>query len=146
MSVTIAAATDDSEAAVVAAVGSTTKVVREHVHFEEEVLSDVEEVLSNADDVDMEVDGEGLVSPPSSPQLSPTTPEGEEEGRNGEKKKVYPGTINARFVKRQSAKQSLRGLEHALKASIAKTGPQQESGRLCKCLFLFILVCCLVGA
>ncbi|KAF9290285.1 hypothetical protein BGZ88_007385 [Linnemannia elongata] len=130
VSVTIAAATDDSEAAVVAAVGSTTKVVREHVHFEEEVLSDVEEVLSNADDVDMEVDGEGLVSPPSSPQLSPTTPEGEEEGKNGEKKKVYPGTINARFVKRQSAKQSLRGLEHALKASIAKTGPQQESGRL----------------
>ncbi|KAF9541644.1 hypothetical protein EC957_002885 [Mortierella hygrophila] len=125
-SVTIAAATDESEG-VVADVRSTR---REHVHFEEEeVLSDVEEVFSDADeDVDTDVDGEGVVSPPSSPQLSPTL-EGGEERRKG-KKKVYPGTINARFVKRQSAKQSMRGLEHALKASIAKTGPKQESARL----------------
>ncbi|KAF9141824.1 hypothetical protein BG015_001157 [Linnemannia schmuckeri] len=111
-SVTVAAATDETEA--VAAVGSTTTVVREHVHFEEEVLSDVEEVLS---------DGEETVSPPSSPQLSPIL-----DGDG--KQKVYPGTINAKFVKRQSAKQSVRGLEHALKASIAKTGPTQDSGRL----------------
>lgn len=125
-SVTITAATDESEAVVGAAVGTTTKVVREHVHFEEEVLSDVEEVLSDADaDGSTDLDGEGVVSPPSSPQLSPTL-----EGGEKEKKKVYPGTINARFVKRQSAKQSVRGLEHALKASIAKTGPEQESGRL----------------
>ncbi|KAG9062200.1 hypothetical protein KI688_006532 [Linnemannia hyalina] len=81
-SVTIAAATDESEA-VVAVVGSMT---REHVHFEEEVLSDVEEVFSDADE-DVDTD-------------------------------------------RQSAKQSLRGLEHALMASIAKTGPKQETGRL----------------
>lgn len=140
-SVTITAATDESEAVVGAAVGTTTKVVREHVHFEEEVLSDVEEVLSDADaDGSTDLDGEGVVSPPSSPQLSPTL-----EGGEKEKKKVYPGTINARFVKRQSAKQSVRGLEHALKASIAKTGPEQESGRLCKCFCLFLVLFCLVG-
>ncbi|KAF9899512.1 hypothetical protein EC991_008781 [Linnemannia zychae] len=87
-SVTITAATDESEAL---AIGST--VVREHVHFEEEVLSETEE--------DQEA---GLMSPPNSPPLSP--------------------------ISRQSIKQSIRGLEHALRASIAKTSPTQESGRL----------------
>ncbi|KAF8930124.1 hypothetical protein BGZ47_000735 [Haplosporangium gracile] len=111
-SVTVAAATDESEAIVAAR--STTTIVREHIHFEEEVLSDVEEVLS---------DGEEIISPPSSPQLSPILD-------GDEKQRVYPGTINAKFVKRQSAKQSVRGLEHALKASIAKTDPTQDSARL----------------
>ncbi|KAG0373378.1 hypothetical protein BGX24_011776 [Mortierella sp. AD032] len=107
-SVTIRAATDESDAL---AIGSTT-VVQEHVHFEEEVVSDMDEYR-----------GEGIVSPPSSPPLSPVS---DGEG----KEKVYPGTINAKFVRRQSIKQSIRGLEHALKASIAKTSPSQESGRL----------------
>ncbi|KAG0268555.1 hypothetical protein BGZ95_002422 [Linnemannia exigua] len=107
-SVTIRAATDESDA--LAVVGSTT-VVQEHVHFEE-VLSETEEER-----------GEWVVSPPSSPPLSPVS-----DGEGMEK--MYPGTINAKFVKRQSIKQSLRGLEHALKASIAKTSPSQDSGRL----------------
>ncbi|KAF9134807.1 hypothetical protein BGW39_005717 [Mortierella sp. 14UC] len=112
-SVTISAETDESEAL---AIGST--VVREHVHFEEEVLGEVEEDQG---------EGTGLVSPPSSPPLSPVS-DGEGQGKGREK--VYPGTINAKFVKRQSIKQSIRGLEHALRASIAKTSPSQVSGRL----------------
>jgi len=44
----------------------------------------------------------------------------------------YPGTINARFVKDQSDRQSMDGLRHALKASIEKSSATSESGRLCE--------------
>ncbi|KAF9988537.1 hypothetical protein BGZ75_009200 [Mortierella antarctica] len=42
----------------------------------------------------------------------------------------YPGTINARFVKDQSNRQSMDGLRHALKASIEKSSATNQSGRL----------------
>ncbi|KAF9930939.1 hypothetical protein FBU30_011048 [Linnemannia zychae] len=113
-SITVVAATDESDAV---AIGST--VVREHVHFEED------EKQSGTDEEDPLSDGEKgvFLSPPSSPPLSPTL-EGKDE------KMIYPGTINASFVKRQSAKQSVRGLEHALRAAIAKTSPDHETSRL----------------
>ncbi|KAG0266256.1 hypothetical protein BG011_002953 [Mortierella polycephala] len=44
----------------------------------------------------------------------------------------YPGTINAKFVKEQSIKQSMDGLRHALSASIEKSAPAKKSGRLFK--------------
>ncbi|KAF9088523.1 hypothetical protein BGX23_007287 [Mortierella sp. AD031] len=111
-SVTINAATDQTEA---------LAGVKEHVHFEEQIA-----VVQGGI---QEGEGVRVVSPPSSPQLSPVL--NQDSSNNKDRTgKVYPGTINAKFVKRQSAKKSLRGLEHALKASIEKTSPSQDSGRL----------------
>ncbi|KAF9969562.1 hypothetical protein BGZ65_011822, partial [Modicella reniformis] len=44
--------------------------------------------------------------------------------------KVYPGTINAKFVKEQSIQQNIRGLKHALSATIEKTLVVNQVGRL----------------
>ncbi|KAI1315962.1 hypothetical protein EDD11_010601 [Mortierella claussenii] len=63
----------------------------------------------------------------TTPDASDSTPETPTQVTND---KIYPGTINAKFVKEQSKQQNMHGLKHALSASIQKSGAHQKPEKL----------------